>query len=165
MTYPSQPQPGGWPDPSWPPPQQYQDPGQVNPAAYPTSGDPAQMYGQPSYPPANPMYPVSDPVYSAPPQQYGYGGPPMRSTNGLAIASLVLSLAGLVTCGIASLIGAILGHVAKKQIRERGEDGSGMATAGIVIGWIVVVLAVIGAILYVLFIVWAINESATGTYS
>ena len=29
----------------------------------------------------------------------------------------------------------VFGYVATKQIRERGEAGDGMATAGIVLGW------------------------------
>jgi hypothetical protein len=58
----------------------------------------------------------------------------------MAVASLVCSIAGLVTCGLScgvvSLVGAILGHAARRQIRERGEGGDGMAVAGIIIGWI-----------------------------
>jgi Domain of unknown function (DUF4190) len=30
----------------------------------------------------------------------------------------------------------IFGYVARKQIRERGEGGSGLAVAGIVLGWV-----------------------------
>jgi hypothetical protein len=52
------------------------------------------------------------------------------STNGLAIASLVTSLIG------ASLIGVILGHLARKQIRISGQQGSGMATAGLILGYL-----------------------------
>lgn len=65
-----------------------------------------------------------------------------RRTNGLAIASLVLSLLG------ASLLGVIFGHVAKRQIWERGDDGDGLATAGLLIGYLglvfLAVLVVIG---------------------
>jgi len=48
--------------------------------------------------------------------------------NGLAIASLVVSLT---CCGP---VGAILGIVSLGQIKRTGEQGRGMAIAGIVIG-------------------------------
>ena len=39
-------------------------------------------------------------------------------------------------CGIGSILAVIFGHIARKQIRERGEQGSGLATAGLIIGYI-----------------------------
>ena len=69
-----------------------------------------------------------------PPQPYGYGYPPPRRTNGLAIASMVLGILWLYWIG--SILALVFGYTAKKQIRERGEAGGGMATAGIVLGWI-----------------------------
>lgn len=68
---------------------------------------------------------------------------PARRTNGMAIASLVLSL----TC--CSPLGVIFGHVAHKQIRERDEDGGGLATAGLVLGYVGLALIV----LYIVFVV------------
>jgi hypothetical protein len=57
--------------------------------------------------------------------------PVYKSTNGMAIASLVLSLVGI------SLPGAILGHVARNQIKKNpNQEGSGLALAGIIVGWI-----------------------------
>jgi len=57
---------------------------------------------------------------------------PMQNskTSGLSIASLILSLIGF------NIVGAILGHVALGQIKKNGEAGSGMAIAGIIIGWL-----------------------------
>ncbi len=69
-----------------------------------------------------------------------------RPTNGLAIASFVVSLCGLcpLLCvglvGAASLIGAILGHVALARIRARNERGRGWARWGITLGWVGVVV-------------------------
>jgi tetratricopeptide (TPR) repeat protein len=65
--------------------------------------------------------------------------PPAR-TNHLAIASLVLSLCGLLFC-VSAPVGAVLGHVARGQIRDRGETGDGLATAGIIVGWLLTVAA------------------------
>lgn len=73
------------------------------------------------------------------PGPYGqpYGGypyaPPQR-TNGMAIASMVLGILWLYWIG--SILALVFGYTAKKQIRERGEAGAGMATAGIVLGWV-----------------------------
>jgi hypothetical protein len=82
-------------------------------------------------------------------QQYGqpYGGypyaPPQR-TNGLAIASMVLGILWLYWIG--SILALVFGYTAKKQIRERGEAGGGMATAGIVLGWIGVGFLALGLV-------------------
>jgi len=107
-------QPNDWSTPTW-------QPAPPAPPIQPTSGD---LYGY-----ATPAYPGGG--YA------GYGQPPMtRATNGLAIASLVCALAGL-SCGVSAPVGAILGHVARRRIRESGEAGAGMALAGIIVGWIV----------------------------
>ncbi len=88
---------------------------------------------------APPPYP---PPYSAPTGYgYGYAG---RSTNGLAVASLVLGLLGWLVCGVGSVVAIVLGVIARNQIRSSGgrETGDGMALAGIILGCIGVVLVV-----------------------
>jgi len=67
-------------------------------------------------------------------QPYGYPYPPAPRTNGLAIASMVLGILWIYWIG--SILALVFGYVAKRQIRERGEAGGGMATAGIVLGWV-----------------------------
>jgi hypothetical protein len=87
---------------------------------------------------------------------------PARNTNSLAIASLVVSILGavmLICYGVGAFVaavGAILGHVARKQIREREESGDGMALAGVITGWIATGLGLIFLILMVVFVVWAV---------
>lgn len=88
-------------------------------------------------------------------QQYGgypgYGQPTRNEP--LAIASLIISLVSIVFCGFTAIVGAILGHVAKKRIQQDPTlSGDGMATAGIVVGWIVGGLAILGTIAYFVFI-------------
>jgi len=64
----------------------------------------------------------------------GYGYPPQQRTNGLAIASLVLGIVWIYWIG--SILALVFGYIARAQIRDRGEAGGGLATAGIVLGWI-----------------------------
>lgn len=138
-------------------------PGEANPWAKPTSGfpDPTSGYPNPTsgypnptsgYPdptsgyPAAPGYdPNAYPAYNAAGPQPGawgapapYGAyPPPRKQNGMALASLIVSIVSFVMCaGLPGIVGALLGHSAKKQIRQTGEDGDGLATAGIIVGWI-----------------------------
>lgn len=165
MTYPQQ--PGNWSDPSWsgqtPPGQDpnapYGDPAAAgaqpgSPVAYP--GSPAAYQANPAaYQGAPGGYPASG--YAAPGYQPQYGYPAAPSTNGLAIAALVCSIAGVATC-ITAPVGAILGHVARRQIRERGEAGDGMALAGIIVGWIITGLMLLLIAFYVVVIVLAINS-------
>jgi len=70
-----------------------------------------------------------------------------RRNNGMAIASLVCGIAGFF-CGVTAVLGIIFGFVAKRQIRDAGgvQGGDGMATAGIVLGFIVVALVLISII-------------------
>jgi hypothetical protein len=86
-----------------------------------------------------------------PPPQYGdplppQGGMPPK-TSGKAIASLVLGILGIVTCGclIFSILGIVFGVLAKKDIRESngGVTGAGMAQAGFITGIVGIALAVI----------------------
>ncbi|GAA3154303.1 hypothetical protein GCM10010466_51580 [Planomonospora alba] len=81
---------------------------------------------------------------------YGYGAPPppARPSNGMAIASLVLGIVGLFTCGVTSVVGIILGHVSMSQIKRTGEEGRGMAVAGLVLSYFGVAAWVLVALLY-----------------
>jgi hypothetical protein len=114
------------------------------PAQYSGYGVPAAGYpGHASEYPGYPGYPgyAGYPGYPAPVLQ--------RRTNGLAIAAMTTAIVGipLLSCyGIGvfvSLAGAIMGHIARKQVAERDEDGGGMALAGIITGWVGVGLSLI----------------------
>ena len=89
------------------------------------------------------------------------GYPPARTeTNGMAIGALVCSIAGLATCALSSVVGVVLGIIALNQIKRTGQQGRGMALAGVVIGGVVTALVVIGLIVYVIFFVWLVNEGS-----
>lgn len=84
-------------------------------------------------------------------------GPP---TNGMAIASLIASILGLTLFPtIGSIVGLVLGYMARKEIRESGGamTGDGLATAGIIIGWIGVALTVIFACIVILFLILGLS--------
>lgn len=84
---------------------------------------------------------------------YGAAAYPAATTNGLAIASFVCSLLGL------GLVGVVLGHIALGRIARTGEGGRGLAIAGLVIGYLSIVLAII-AILAVVLVTGSILHSA-----
>jgi hypothetical protein len=44
------------------------------------------------------------------------------------------SIGGIMTCGLAGIVGLVLGIVALNQIKRDGTAGRGMAIAGIVVG-------------------------------
>jgi len=120
------------PPPTWPPP-----------SATPMGPGPTEPYQSPQY--QGPQY--QSPQYQGAP----YQGPPapgqpypgaQRPTNGLAIAALVCSIAGVVTL-ISAPVGAVLGHLATRQIAQTGEEGAPLAKAAIWIGWIITGLVVV----------------------
>ncbi|MFF4411876.1 DUF4190 domain-containing protein [Streptosporangium sp. NPDC001559] len=77
--------------------------------------------------------------YGTPPgggyDPYGYGAPPPRGNNGMAIAALIMGIAGLFVCGVTSIVGIVLGHISLGQIKRTGEEGRGMAIAGLVLSY------------------------------
>ena len=70
---------------------------------------------------------------------------PVTKTNGFAIASLVCGLAQFVVGPPATISAIVLGYVAKRT----GEQGAGLALAGLILGWaaVIVGIALIAAIL------------------
>jgi len=95
-------------DPPAPPPPSYGPPSDYGPPP---------AYGQPGYGP---------PGYGPPP---GYPPAYPRQTNTMAILALVLAF-------VFAPAGLVLGIMARKQIRQTGEDGDGLALAGIIVGGI-----------------------------
>ena len=126
MTYPP---PSGQPDPY---------------GQQPSSGgsDPyGQSYGGYQDPYAAPGSPAAGAPYGQQPYaQQGYpqyGAPAAPGTNIMAILSLIFAF-------VFAPVGIVLGHIAKKQIKQTGEQGDGLATAGLVISYIFTGLAVLG---------------------
>jgi hypothetical protein len=91
---------------------------------------------------AMPMaWPMPMPVYQPP-----------TSTNSLARASMILGVAEFFSMGLTAIPAVICGHVAKREMRQTGQRGDGLAAAGLVLGYmaiifwgIVIVLSILGA--------------------
>ena len=133
------------------------------PAPYGAPAAPA--YGAPSTAGYGAAY-AAAPTPGVPPvAPYAYGAYPARKTNGLAVASLILSIVGFLWLLplIGSLAGAIMGHIALGQIKRTGESGRGMALAGVIIGWAGVALVVLGVVL--LFVIIAASAASSSQYS
>jgi hypothetical protein len=80
---------------------------------------------------------------AAPPPSYGYPQPPRQQSNGMAIASLVCGIVGLIVFGIVlGPLAIIFGGVGLSRA-NRGASGKGMAIAGLVLGCIATVVAIV----------------------
>ncbi|QDQ95606.1 DUF4190 domain-containing protein [Rhodococcus sp. WB9] len=164
----------------------YQQPGAYGTSPNPYAAPNQNQYGGDQYGAPNQQYGTPNPYaapnqYSAPnqyggaPNQYGasgryggpaplygppnpYGAPYQRAlgTNGLAIASLITSIVGGCFYGLGSIVGIILGIIALGQIKQSGQEGRGLAIAGIAIGGAYVV----GWILFFLIMVIAAASGA-----
>jgi hypothetical protein len=71
--------------------------------------------------------------------------PASNTTNGLAVASFVCGLLQMFM-GITTIPAIVLGHMARKQIRQSGQQGDGLAVAGLVLGWLGVALFALFAV-------------------
>jgi MFS family permease len=95
---------------------------------------------------------------------YGYYPPPARTTNGLSLAAMIVSIISLALCaGAPGIVGAIMGHVGRRQVRERGEEGDGFALAGIIVGWIGFGIFVLVILFYVGVFAFVISQEPTLT--
>jgi hypothetical protein len=109
----------------------------------------APAYGAPGYgPPGYGPPPAYGPPAYGPPPGYGPGYGPAygyaRPTNTMAILALVFIF-------VFSPASLVLGLIARRQIRETGEQGDGMALAGVIVGGISVGLFALGILFFVVF--------------
>ena len=90
----------------------------------------------------NPYGAYPQPGYAQPYPGYGQPYPAPRGTNTMAILALVFGI-------LVAPLGLVFGFVARSQIKKTGEDGDGLALAGIIIGGIFTLLF----IAYIVFII------------
>lgn len=136
-------------------PQQPSGPASTPPYSDPYAaqpGSPAAPYGQQQ----QPGYPQQSYYQGGyPPPAYPQGGypPPQRGTNTMAILALVFAF-------VFSPAGIVLGHIAKKQIAETGEEGSGLATAGLVLSYIFTGISLLACCSWLGLVIWAGSQSS-----
>ncbi|MFJ4342309.1 DUF4190 domain-containing protein [Streptomyces sp. NPDC088915] len=121
-------------DPTQPAPPPPPPPGGPQPQGWPAPGP----YTSPGGPYTSPGGPYAAGPYG-PPGGPGPHGRPPRTTNGLAVGSLV---SGIVCC--LPPLGLVLGLVALPQIRKRDQAGKGLAIAGIALSALSCLLLVLG---------------------
>jgi hypothetical protein len=102
--------------------------------------------GQPPPAPLPAQYAPQQPQIIVVPQQ-------QTPSSTLATLSLIFGILGLVTAccsfGLPSAAAVVLGHFALHETKDGKKGGNGMAVAGLVIGYIVVIPAVILSIMAV----------------
>jgi hypothetical protein len=104
------------------------------------------MTDQNPVPTPEPTSTPAAPAYAAP--AYSTGAP--AKWNVLAIVSLVTSILWI------SLVGIITGHLALSQIKKTGEQGRGLALAGVIVGYV----GLLGGIIAIIF--WIVIFAAAG---
>ncbi len=119
-----------------------------------------QPYGQPQYGQQHPQWGRQPPYAPQPP--YGQYGPPghgpgpgPRGTNVLAILSLVFAF-------VFAPAGIVCGHLAKRQIRQTGEDGDQLANWGLILSYIFTAIGLLVCCGWIGLAIWA--NSDNGTY-
>ncbi|RXR25707.1 DUF4190 domain-containing protein [Oerskovia turbata] len=118
----------------------------------PVYGTAPEVYGAPTsdggFPPQPTGYGPGHPVGYGPGHPSGYGPQPgwspapswnasfapLPRQNGLALASMITSLAGLLLCMVPGIVGLVLGIVALQQIGRDGTTGRGFAITGVAVG-------------------------------
>lgn len=122
------------------------EPGKQSP---PPSGESAPSGAQPAAP-GGAVAPATQ-AQTAPGVPVIHPPPP---TSGLAIASMVCGIIGLLTCGFFAIGGipaVICGHMAMSSINRSTEamEGRGMAIAGLIMGYLSIVLQILAIIFVV----------------
>jgi hypothetical protein len=64
-------------------------------------------------------------------------------TNGLALVSLTCGLAPFIFGPLPAIPAIVFGHMARHQIKRTGEQGDGLALAGLILGWATVILTIV----------------------
>lgn len=79
---------------------------------------------------------------------------PPRQTSSMAVISLVMGILGwTVIPFIGSIVAIVTGHMARAEIRRRPLEleGDGLALAGLIMGWIVVIGSIVAIMIMILF--------------
>jgi hypothetical protein len=97
------------------------------------------VFQQPTYPQQQPYPPVYGRPYTTPYSQPYGAVSPHKQDNALAIGALVCSILGFCS-GITALAGLIMGHIALSKTNRGEAGGRGLATAAVIVGYVVLAL-------------------------
>lgn len=103
-----------------------------------------------------------DPNYN-----YGYTAPPPAQNSTMAIVSLVAGILGWTLVPIVgSIVAVITGHMAKNEIKQSGGrlTGDGLATAGLLLGYIALGLTVCGICAFVAWFLFVALAASSSQY-
>lgn len=95
--------------------------------------------------------------------------PTSTKLNGLALAGLIVSIVGLVLFftgwlgALIGVVGLILSIIGRRQIAARGDRGRGLATGGIIVGIVAIVLGIVYTIVLVAVLLPAIQNGQVPT--
>lgn len=130
-----------------------------DPSLTPLGQQPEHGYAPASGYEAHPGYPGQT-GYPPPGGYPGYGPPP---TNAMSVAALVAGIVGWTVLPlVASIVAVVLGHIARGQIRRTGEQGGGLALAGLILGYTGAVVMSVVAVVAVLLFAAALGAAVTG---
>ncbi|HJY59118.1 MAG TPA: DUF1707 and DUF4190 domain-containing protein [Streptosporangiaceae bacterium] len=65
--------------------------------------------------------------------------PAASGTNSMAIASMVLGVAEFFTAGLTAIPAVVCGHIARRQMKLTSQRGDGLATSGLVLGYMAII--------------------------
>ena len=68
-----------------------------------------------------------------------YQPPPPSGTNSMAIAAMVLGVAEFFTAGLTAIPAVVCGHIARRQMKLTSQRGDGLATSGLVLGYMAII--------------------------
>ncbi len=138
----------------------------------PVSTPPTELPPPPEQRPGGPTYVAGQ--QSAPSTIVPHGPDPSLQyaaaarTNSLAIVSLICGIGSFVAHIVpgvggftVALIAVVTGYMARNQIRQSGEQGMGMATAGMIIG-IVHIGLIVGVVLVLIFLIFVVGVTLFG---
>ena len=113
-----------------------------------------QPYGQPpAYGQQQPQYgqqPYGQQPYGYP-QQYPQPGYPANQSNGLAVGALICSAVGILLCGLPTIAGIIMGHIAYGKAQRGEAGGKGTAMAAFIVGYVAIFLNILFVVIYLAF--------------
>jgi hypothetical protein len=128
------------------------------PSSYPSS---PSYPSTPPPPPSSAYQPSSSfppPPSSTPPP--GYQQQPGYAPQQQAPGTNVMAILSLIGAFVFAPLGIVFGYIAKRQIKESGEQGEGLANIGLILGYVFTGLAVLGCCIGLIAIIAAGNNTS-----